>query len=276
MALMSNSPISTDPTNYDSDYPPGMKSLCVPSHDADLLGVLYTAAGPGPHPALILLHGFPGTERNLDLAQIVRRAGWHVLVFHYRGSWGSGGNFAFAHVLEDTQAALHYLRENAATYAIDPQKIALAGHSMGGWAALMMADEQVAGVASIAGWNAGAVAEIAEDFAEAQVELHDFFVSELAPLQGTSGAALRDEVLANGEHWNLLQRTTVLANQPILLVAGQRDTNVVPFVHHTPLVNAFQMAGATHFTEVWLDSDHLFSDKRIALAQTLIDWLATL
>jgi hypothetical protein len=67
-----------------------------------------------------------------------------------------------------------------------------------------------------------------------------------------------------------------LAHLPVLLVAGQRDSGVVPFVHHTPLVNAFQAAGATRLTEVWLDSDHAFSDKRIALAQTLLDWLATL
>ena len=273
---MSNQSIHTDPSDYDPEYPPGMHGLRLPSHDAHLLGVLYTAAGPGPHPTLMLLHGFPGNERNFDLAQIIRRTGWHVLVFHYRGSWGSEGAFSFRHVLEDTRAVLDYLREKADHYAIDPDQIVLAGHSMGGWAALMSADERVAGVASIAGWNAGAVAEIVEDFPEAQDQLRDYFAGELAPLQRTSGDALRDEVIANGDKWNLLQRATVLTHQPVLLVAGKRDTGVVPFVHHTPVVNAFEAAGATQLTEVWLDSDHIFSDKRIALAQTLLDWLATL
>jgi hypothetical protein len=36
------------------------------------------------------LHGFPGNERNFDVAQALRRAGYAALVFHYRGSWGVG------------------------------------------------------------------------------------------------------------------------------------------------------------------------------------------
>ena len=32
--------------------------------------------GLGPHPVVIMLHGFPGNEKNLDLAQSIRRAGW--------------------------------------------------------------------------------------------------------------------------------------------------------------------------------------------------------
>ena len=44
---------------------------------------------------VILLHGFPGNERNLDLAQAIRRSGWNAVFFHYRGAWGSGGVFSF-------------------------------------------------------------------------------------------------------------------------------------------------------------------------------------
>jgi pimeloyl-ACP methyl ester carboxylesterase len=58
-----------------------------------LNAVIYVAAGKGPHPTLLLLHGFPGNEQNLDLAQAARRAGWNVLTLHYRGSWGSPGPF---------------------------------------------------------------------------------------------------------------------------------------------------------------------------------------
>ncbi|MDO8912512.1 MAG: hypothetical protein Q8N10_08825 [Phenylobacterium sp.] len=32
-----------------------------------------------------------GNEKNLDLAQAVRRAGWNAVTFNYRGSWGSPG-----------------------------------------------------------------------------------------------------------------------------------------------------------------------------------------
>jgi pimeloyl-ACP methyl ester carboxylesterase len=53
--------------------------------------LFYLAGGPGPHPTIVLLHGFPGNEQNLDLAQSIRRAGWNVLTLHYRGAWGSPG-----------------------------------------------------------------------------------------------------------------------------------------------------------------------------------------
>ena len=35
---------------------------------------------------MILFHGLPGNEQNLDLAQAIRRANWNVLTLHYRGS----------------------------------------------------------------------------------------------------------------------------------------------------------------------------------------------
>ena len=42
------------------------------------------------------MHGLPGNERNLDLAQAIRRAGWDVLTFTYRGAWGSPGDFSIS------------------------------------------------------------------------------------------------------------------------------------------------------------------------------------
>lgn len=57
-------------------------------------GLIYIASGAGPHPTVILLHGYPGNEKNLDLAQSLRREGWNVLFFHYRGAWGSEGEFS--------------------------------------------------------------------------------------------------------------------------------------------------------------------------------------
>ena len=60
------------------------------SDEVALLGVLHLPEGEGPHPVAVLLHGFPGNERNFDLAQSLRRAGYAALVFHYRGSWRRG------------------------------------------------------------------------------------------------------------------------------------------------------------------------------------------
>src|SRR5277367_7107906 len=118
----------------DKAYPADLQVAAIPSHGSVMHGVLYIASGAGPHPALLLMHGFPGDEQNLDLAQSARRAGWNVLTFHYRGSWGSEGTFSFSHALEDADSAIVFLRDpaNAKKYRIDSRRIVEAGHSMGG------------------------------------------------------------------------------------------------------------------------------------------------
>src|SRR3569833_4572439 len=97
----------------DAANPPRMEVLHIPSGGVEITGVAYLASGAGPHPTLVLLHGLPGNEKNLDLAQAVRRAGWNVVTFSYRGSWGSPGSYRFAQNLEDGEAVLAFLRDPA-------------------------------------------------------------------------------------------------------------------------------------------------------------------
>jgi Alpha/beta hydrolase family len=121
----------------DPAYPATMAWPDIPSHGAKMYSVLYVASGAGPHPTVLMLHGFPGNEKNLDLAYSIRRAGWNVLVPFDRGAWGSGGAFSFTHTLEDAQASIDFLlqAENVKKFKIDPTHIVLIGHSMGGFVA---------------------------------------------------------------------------------------------------------------------------------------------
>src|SRR6202142_1276792 len=136
-----------------------METFQIPSHGALLNALVYVAEGAGPHPAVVLLHGFPGNERNLDLAQEMRRAGWDVLYFNYRGSWGSPGDFSFSHGIEDTAAAVAYLRQPATAklLRLDPSRIVLIGHSMGGFMAVQggAADPNIIGIGIISAANLG-------------------------------------------------------------------------------------------------------------------------
>ncbi|HSJ76893.1 MAG TPA: alpha/beta fold hydrolase, partial [Gemmatimonadales bacterium] len=138
-ASPAHDPVVTDPARGDTLYPPNTAELSFQSHGSRLNGFFYLAQGGSPHPTVILLHGFPGNERNLDLAQSLRRAGMNVLYFDYRGSWGSAGTFSFAHTLEDVAAAIEFIRSDSSvkTFRVDPERITLLGHSLGGWLALM-------------------------------------------------------------------------------------------------------------------------------------------
>src|SRR6188508_3331608 len=72
-------PVTMDPTARDPAYPAEMAELALESGGERLNAILYVAAGRGPHGVVVLLHGHPGNERNLDVAQAIRRAGFSVL-----------------------------------------------------------------------------------------------------------------------------------------------------------------------------------------------------
>ena len=65
--------IFTDPLP-DKAHPARMEVLHIPSGGVEINGVAYLASGPGPHPTLVLCHGWPGNVKNLDLAQADRKS----------------------------------------------------------------------------------------------------------------------------------------------------------------------------------------------------------
>lgn len=71
--------------------PPDLQAEVLQGKRGRLLVTIYRAGGAGLHPTVLLSHGFPGIEKNFDLAQALRRIGFHVVLYHYSGSWGSDG-----------------------------------------------------------------------------------------------------------------------------------------------------------------------------------------
>jgi len=271
-------PVAHDPVRPDPAHPPAMQALAIESHGSALNAVLYLADGPGPHPTAIFLHGLPGNERNLDLAQAVRRSGWNALFFHYRGAWGSGGDYAFAHVLEDVASAVAWTRspERDPALRIDPERVALVGHSLGGFAALRVGAESegVDCIASLAGANLAGHGQRLRDGDEGYADtLAGRFQTLVAPLRGTSGEALAAELGASVGDFDVLRLAPALARKPLLLVAGERDAVVPPAEAHDPLVTTLEAMAPISLTALRLDADHAFSQKRVALARALVAWL---
>lgn len=242
-----------------------------------LLGVLHVPAGPGPHPMVVLLHGFPGNERNFDLAQALRRAGYAALVFHYRGSWGVGGTWSWRNVLDDAARVVAAVREDAFSVAhrLDPQRLAVVGHSLGGFAALLTAadDPTISVVASVAGFDFGTAAAASRADPAVRKAYVEAFDGELLPLRGTSGEALVAEMETAGHAWSLAQLAPRLADRPVLLVGTSRDTVTPAEVHHHPLVEAYQAHPVSRLEHRLFPTDHALSDHRVALASTSVDFL---
>jgi pimeloyl-ACP methyl ester carboxylesterase len=257
-----------DDPPVDKAHPAAMAYVRLPSHGELMNGVLYTAAGAGPHPAVLLLHGFPGNEQNLDLAQAIRRAGFDVLTFHYRGAWGSPGVFSFTHAIEDSDAALAFLRDPAvaAKYGVDGAHVFVVGHSMGGFLAASVAahDPAVAGLVMISAWDIGASGAQFRDPKVRAAASQNEFDDDVIPLAGTSADALMDEAAANAATWDFVDWAPALATRPALLVTSEDGS----------YADSHRLSAKLRdVEEVHMDTDHPYSDHRIALESVVVAWL---
>jgi pimeloyl-ACP methyl ester carboxylesterase len=245
-----------------------MEAPDITSHGARLNAVFYLASGAGPHPVVLLLHGFPGNEQNMDLAYAIRRAGWNVLIPHYRGSWGSAGSFSFSNAIEDTQAAVQFLRdpENAKKYRSDATKIAVVGHSMGGFLGLYATahDPAILGMAAISAWDLGLVATRPDSDARTRS-----FHNASPRLAGTTPEGMLAEAKQNAAKWNYVDWAPDLKSRPVLVVES-RDGNDPD---NRALAEALRKAGDPHVTEVAMETDHGYNDHRIALQVAVLNWL---
>jgi pimeloyl-ACP methyl ester carboxylesterase len=250
----------------DPAHPARVEVLHIPSAGLEINGLAYVASGPGLHPTLVICHGWPGNEKNLDLAQAVRRAGWNAITFNYRGSWGSPGEFHFVQVPEDATAVIAWLRrpEVAARLAVDTRRIAIAGHSMGGWATARVAatDPTLLGAILIAPADMGRLGKLTRgDVVKAAAANAETLV--------TTPEKMADELIAQSEPFALMQNAPGLAKIPLLVLTA--DDGLAESANS--LVAAVREQGSKRAQIRHFNTDHSWSDARLGLASTIVEWL---
>ena len=251
----------------DAAHPARMEVLHIASGGVEINAVAYLAAGVGAHPTVVICHGLPGNEKNLDLAQALRRQGWNAVTFNYRGSWGSPGTFRFAQNPQDLHAVLAWLRDpvQARALGIDTARLAVVGHSMGGWVTAMQSGQEpgVVAVGLISAANMGLEGALPHD---ARLKL---VRDNYETLAGTSPETLADELSENAAAFDFLRQAPQLAKVPLLVLtsndglAGQTDA----------LVAAVRKAGGTQVITAHAATDHGWSDHRIELESRIIRFL---
>jgi uncharacterized protein len=263
------SAIYTDPP-ANAQHPAAMTVLHIPSNGALINGVVYSPAGEGVHPTIVICHGLPGNEKNLDLAQAVRRAGWNAVTFNYRGSWGSPGSYKFAQNLEDADAVLAYLREpsNAARLGINTKRLVLAGHSMGGWVTVMTAghDHGLAGVILISAADMGLMGKTERDKLVAEM------ADNMEGLAGVTAEAMAEEDAKNAKAFEFSNAVAGLKNVPMLVLTA--NDGLAP--QADALVRAVRAEGNQSVKAIHQATDHSWSDRRIFLESAVIAWLSAL
>lgn len=105
---------------------------------AQKLDLYWPAAGNGPFPVIMSIHGGAfkgGDKRDIQLMPMLEglKRDYAVVSINYRMS----GEARFPALVHDVKAAIRWVRANAANFLFDPAKIAVWGGSAGGYLALM-------------------------------------------------------------------------------------------------------------------------------------------
>jgi uncharacterized protein len=225
-----------------------------------LVGTLYLASGQERKPTVLLLHGCPGLEKNLDLAASLRDHGWNALVFHYRGCWGSAGRYDLRTIPADVTAAVDHLQSGEYP-TVDPGRLAVLGHSLGGWAAILAAaaDQRLRAVA---------VYGAAVDLGGIDLD-RDRLDREMTRFLAVTPEELARQRAAVLERPGPLDLVGSITPRPLLIVAGSDDA-WVPVEHSRRLC---ARAGQPCRYVVVDGANHSFAWHRADLRDLVTGWL---
>lgn len=269
-------PVTHDNKEIDIKFPPTMDPVIFKSEGDKIVGTMFVANGEGPHPTIILLHGFPGNETNFDLAHTFRRAGFNVLIFHYRGTWGSSGEFSFSNGIKDTENAIEFLKDPKICdyYRIDSSDIRIIGYSMGGFFGMYkgLNTEGIKDIAFITGFNFGLFGKLMPSIENAEELTKESLQKGSQILSNTNPEKLFDEIISNTDEWDLINHVDKMKDKKLIFISAMYDTISPIEIHHNPLVQALSVNNI-NYTEHILETGHGLANSRIESATILLDWL---
>ncbi len=270
-------PVISDPTKTDPLNPPGLRSILLKSENENILGTLFIAGGEGKKPTVLLLHGFPGNENNFDIAHAICRFGWNVIVFHYRGTWGSKGIFCWQNAINDVRNVIELIKNGwfINDLKIDAEKIAIIGHSMGGFFSANALVEGLTEHAFVIGmFNLGFIGEMISGNPGFQEVALESLKHGSTFLETTGPEKLLDEMIKNGHQWNLINHAQILAKKNFYMIGASKDQTSPVDMHFHPLLNILKkIEPEKNFGEI-LETGHSFSDRRITLTKKIVNWLS--
>lgn len=194
-------------------------------------------------PCVLILHGFPGGNRNDDIAHALCRIGCVVLILHHRGAWGSPGKYLVSNCIEDIKALAEHVRSEAFVkeFHVDPESVYLFGHSMGGNNSVNAGKELpwLRGVMLLAPYDATCYIRKGEP-----ERLRELMENGANYLNCDGADALYDDIAAHADAWNFVNAAEALKNQNVLILSGTYD-EVAPEADMVfPLWEKLKEAGA--------------------------------
>lgn len=204
----------------------GVEEVTFPTSDGLTLGAWFVRPDPGtPRATIIVFNGNAGNRSyRAPLAAALRRAGYAVLLFDYRGYGGNPGSPTEAGLIEDGRAARAYLAQRG---DVDSSRLVYFGESLG----------------------TGVAVALAVEHPPAAMVLRSPYVSMLSLARKhypfiPAGLVLKDRYRSD--------ERIARVRAPILFVAGDRDA-IVPLEQTRRL---FELANEPKTLEVIPGADH--------------------
>ncbi len=235
--------------------------------DSGIYARLFRPHGNAKCPLVVVFHGIPGNETNFDLAYALRENGFAVIVPHYNGCWGSKGDYRIENIPDNVERVFAEVFSPSfiEKWNIDAERIAVVGHSLGGWAALISPkiSSKIRGIIAL---------DPLADFSVAQE-------SSLLPVMESFAVPLHNvtpEQLLTGwkwakEHWNPKDTVSFLNDRFFMIVSASGD-DAFPI---EPVYGVFKHGkNFARKSSFWvIDSDHSFVSQRPRLREIVIDYL---
>jgi acetyl esterase/lipase len=236
---------------------------------------LYLPPADGPLPVVVYVHGGGwqrGTRRDpppliaADFYDQIAAQGFAVGAIDYRLS----GEARFPAALEDVCAAVGWVRDNAAAYGLDADRVFLWGDSAGGHLALLAALTGAEVRAAVAWFPVTDLLGMPSDLADVGVVPDRGPGSREAQLLGAPASSVPD----------LARRASPVTHAsagapPILLIHGMVD-DLVPAAQSVRLAEALEAAGAAVELELVPDATHFWKGASdvAAIIQRSIEFLS--
>lgn len=268
MIMLSTRYLFEDDPVQDLENPPQEIEILLKGKRGTLLTMLFTPKGAGPHPAVLLFHGFPGNEQMLDAGYAFRRIGFNVITFHYSGCYGSEGKYSLLNDLDDARTLLEFVRdpENQETYGFEKDNVLLFGQSLGGYVSLHTAAdcEGIKGTVVASPFDFGRMYELSKTDERAHHIMYDIIDSGIDWLN-TTREEFYGELDKNYVQLSAASKADKLAGKTLSIITSSYDTIAVPEENGKYIYDRVKEYGKGGLDYLSIPSTHNYSDKRCTL-----------
>ena len=245
------------------------------SGEIQLSATLFVPPGLGPHPALVICHGMPAgprpepgasdaasTDDGLEYPGLAEWCAWEgfaTLIFNFRGTGDSGGNFHALGWAQDADAVVSWIIGRP---EVDSARVVLLGSSMGATIAIYTTGNgpEIAGLVSFAG---PAASRPRAEPAEAVERMRAMGIIRDPDFPPDLEEWANEGVALSPSDW-----IDKVAPRPLLLLHGDADDVVSP----DSVYALYERAGEGKEMQMLPGVGHRFRSEAVAIGVAL-EWL---